>query len=105
MKRYGFNKATEFSRKQISCIYGACKRGELKVERWIMKDWYELADYYGYDDASTVEERETDILEIINSFFEKERNETQALIDAYTERDLKNFAAQKRIKLDREFVK
>ena len=46
MKNYGANKATEFSKKQISVIYGMAKRVELKVEKWVMSDLYDLADYY-----------------------------------------------------------
>ncbi len=36
MIQYGANKATEFSKKQIGVIFGMAKRGELKVEKFIM---------------------------------------------------------------------
>jgi hypothetical protein len=36
MKQYGYQKATEFSKGQISVIYGKAKRGELKVELFLL---------------------------------------------------------------------
>lgn len=85
MKVYGANKATEFSKKQISCIYGAAKRGELKVEKWVISEFYDLAEYYGYDDNGSVEKAEAKIMNIIESFFAKDMEKAQELIDSYTE--------------------
>lgn len=84
MKAYGFKKATEFSKKQISVIYGCAKRGELKVEKWMMSNMYDLADYYGYDDSRTVEREESEILNILNSVFGHDMDSAQAKIDRYT---------------------
>lgn len=49
MKQYGAMKATEFSRKQIGVIFAKAKAGELKVEKFVMSDFYTMADYYDYD--------------------------------------------------------
>ena len=69
MKEYGANKATEFSKKQISVIYSKAKNGELKVEKWYMSRLYDLAEYYGYDYNRSVEFEERSILKIIESVF------------------------------------
>ena len=42
MKVYGTYFATEFTKKQINVIYGKAKNGELKVEKWFIRDLYEL---------------------------------------------------------------
>ena len=54
MKRYGLNKATEFTRKQVNIIYRNAKQGNLKVEKWMMNRMYDLSDYSDYmcDSAS-----------------------------------------------------
>ena len=57
MKRYGANKATEFTRKQINVIFAKAKAGEIKIKKWVIADFYNTADYYGYDDNGIVEER------------------------------------------------
>lgn len=49
MRRYGMNQATEFSKKQISVIYGKAKAGQLKIEKWLISRFYDLADFYGID--------------------------------------------------------
>ena len=103
MKNYGMNKATEFTKKQISCLYGAAKRGELKIEKWIITEFYDLADYYGYDDNRSVEEAERDILAIINSYFEKDGN-TQKLIDDYTAKTYALLGAKRKDTVDRRYI-
>ena len=47
MKQKGPYKSTEFTRKQINVLYGKAKSGELKVEKWVMKEFYDLAEYRG----------------------------------------------------------
>lgn len=86
MKQYGANKATEFSKKQISVIYGKAKSGELKIEKWYMSRLYDLADYYGYDDNRSVEEEEVFILQIIDAVFSGNTEKAQELIDSETEK-------------------
>lgn len=103
MKNYGMNKATEFTKKQISCLYGAAKRGELKIEKWIITEFYDLAEYYGYDDNKSVEEAEKDILAIINSYFEKDGN-TQQLIDSYTAKTFDLLGNKRKNNVDRSYV-
>lgn len=103
MKAYGANKSTEFTKKQISCLYGAAKRNELKIEKWIITDLYDLADYYGYDDNHSVERAERDILQIINSYFAKDGN-TQNLIDEYTSKNFELLGLKRKNNVDRNYV-
>ena len=81
MKEYGFNKATEFTKKQIGVIYYKAKSGELKVEKWFMSFLYDLADYYGTDSNRLVEERESEVLKILDNVFSNKIDEAQELIN------------------------
>lgn len=81
MKEYGFNKATEFTKKQIGVIYYKAKIGELKVEKWFMSFLYDLADYYGTDSNRLVEERESEVLKILDNVFSNKIDEAQELIN------------------------
>lgn len=85
MKKYGVNKATEFTKKQINVIFGMAKRGELKVQKFVMQNFYDLAEYYGYDDNKNIETCEKRILDILENAFAGNREIAQALIDEYTE--------------------
>lgn len=105
MKQYGFNKATEFTKKQINVIFAKAKNNELKVEKWVMKDFYELADYYGYDDNRSIEEKEQFIKSIINNMFDGKIEETQKEIDFYTKKYENSFSRKKNESLDRNLVK
>jgi hypothetical protein len=104
MKQYGANKATEFTKKQISCLYGAAKRNEIKVEKWVMSELYDLADYYGYDDNGYVEKAEAEIMNIINAYFAKDMEKVQELIDNYTEKSFNAMGTKAQAKADRRMV-
>ncbi len=105
MKNYGVNKATEFSKKQIGVIFGMAKRGELKVEKFIMQEFYNLADYYGYDDNRSVEESETKILVILENVFSGNKEEAQRLINEYTESTFSRLSAKLQKLANRTYVK
>lgn len=81
MKQYGFNFATEFSKKQIGVVYAAAKRGDLKVEKWYMSRLYDLADYYGHDDNRSVEFEERFILNILDAVFSGDYETAQKMIE------------------------
>ncbi len=85
MKQYGMNKATEFTSKQISVIYGKAKRGELKVEKWFIKDLYDLAEYYGCDYNGSVAYKESKVIRILESIFSNDNEKAQTLIDEMSE--------------------
>lgn len=85
MKRYGCNKSTEFTKKQVNVIWAKAKHGELKIEKWFMSELYDLADYYGYDDNGSVAENEATVLEILEAVFSNEIEKAQALIDEATD--------------------
>lgn len=104
MKAYGLNKATEFSKKQISVVYGAAKRGELSLERWVASEFYDMADYYGYDDNGSVERTEAKILSILDAVFSKDMAKAQELISAYTESELNLMGKKEQAKLNRSLV-
>lgn len=101
MKQYGAMKATEFSKKQISVIYGKAKAGQLKVEKWFMSELYNLADYYGYDDNRTVEFSEMEVKEILNAVFANNNDDAQALINYCTEKWFNAYGKKTQAKCDR----
>lgn len=104
MKAYGMNKATEFTKKQISVIYGMSKRSELKVEKWVISEFYDLAEYYGYDSNGSVELSERTILNILNAVFDKDVERAQKLIDWYTEVNFERMTKKAQAKANRSLV-
>lgn len=104
MKRYGANKATEFTRKQIGVIFAKAKNNELKVEKWIMNNFYDLAEYYGYDDNGSVEEAERKILAILEAVFSNDNERAQKLIDDYTEKTWGLISRKRQNAADRNLV-
>lgn len=104
MKQYGLKKATEFSRKQIGAIFAAAKNGELKVEKWVIGDFYNLADYYGYDDNGSVEQSERKIMNILEAVFSKDLETAQSLINDYTEKNFALLSIKNQQNVDREFL-
>lgn len=104
MKQYGMNEATEFSKKQISVIYGAAKRGELKVEKWTISRFYDLADFYGRDWQKTIAREEQQILGILEAFFAGKMDEAQEKINNYTESIWATFTTKEQAKMSRQLV-
>lgn len=78
-------KTTEVSRKQINVLFAKAKCGELNIKKWIMNDFYNIADYKGYDDNGSIADDERSILRIIQEVFNGTIEKTQDLIDTYTE--------------------
>lgn len=105
MKTYGPNKATEFTRKQIGVIFAKAKRGELKVEKFIIADFYNLSEYYGYDHNGSIEESEGKILEILDNIFDGDIENAQLLINEYTEDTFSRLSVKRQKLADRNFVK
>lgn len=87
MKKYGVNKSTEFSSKQIGALFHKAKDGELKIERWYINHLYNLAEYYGYDDNGSVEKEEAEILHILDLMFKGELEKCQELIEKEEEKE------------------
>lgn len=104
MKQYGMNKATEFTSKQISVIYGMAKRQELKVEKFAIKEMYNLADYYGHDYDGQVARNESSVLRILENVFANNLEETQRLIDLFTESTFNSYTPKYQAKLDRSLI-
>lgn len=101
MKEYGFNKATEFTKKQIGIIYYKAKSGELKVEKWFMSFLYDLADYYGTDSNRLVEERESEVLKILDNVFSNKIDEAQELINKKEDKWYESFGEKMKKSCDR----
>ena len=104
MKQYGPSKATEFTRKQIGVIFSKAKQGELKVEKFIMADMYELADYYGYDYNRSVERAEQRIKAILDKVFAGDIEAAQEEINQYTEYVWRSLSIKGQKEASREFV-
>lgn len=81
MKQYGYNKATKFTAKQISVIYGKAKAGVLKVEKWFIKELYDLANYYGMDSNRSVETHEREVKSILALVFSGDFETAQNFIN------------------------
>lgn len=102
MKQYGFNQATEFSKKQIGVIYRAAKSGDLKVEKWFMSRMYDLADFYGMDSNGSIAKEEQGIKRILEAVFagnlaeaqERIENEQQHTFSLFTEKAQKSMSRE-----------
>lgn len=106
MKAYANGKkATEFNRGQIGMLYRMAKEGTIKVERWMMNDFYGYAEYYGYDDNTAVADYEAKVLNIIKAAEQNDTAKTQELIDALTDHEFKNLSLKWQAKVNREIVK
>lgn len=101
MKQYGMNKATEFTRKQIGVVYSKAKSGELKIEKWVMSELYNLADYYAPDSNGGVEFQERFVLNILRSVFENNLEEAQAYVEQFADYTFKCYTESYQQKLDR----
>lgn len=104
MRQYGAKKATEFTNKQIGVIFGMAKRNELQVEKWVMREFYNLAEYYGYDDNRSVEASERKIMNILTAVFANELEEAQNLINEYTEKEFTLLSNKNQKACDRTYV-
>lgn len=105
MKTYANGmKATSISRKQIGVIFGKAKRGELKVQKFVMADFYDIADFYNYDDNGNTERAEAQIRRILDEVFAGNDNEAQKLIDSYTEHLFNQLGTKAQGKVDRSLV-
>lgn len=96
-------KATEFTQKQINVIYGCAKRGELKVEKWLMKELYKEADFYGYDYNGSTSDSERKVLRLLEKVFDRNYEEAQKIIDNMTD-DLKLYNHNFKQNADRTLV-
>lgn len=104
MKRYGSRVATEFTKKQIGVIYGMAKRAELKIEKWVMSDFYDAADYYGYDDNRSMEDEEREIMAILDAVFSNDETKAQELIDRFTEKHWMLMGRKTQARCDRAYL-
>lgn len=105
MKAYANGmKATNISRKQIGVIFGKAKRGELKVQKFVMSDFYDIADFYNYDDNGNVERAEAQIRRILDEVFAGNDQKAQELIDSYTEMLFSQLGVKAQQKANRNLV-
>lgn len=105
MKAYANGmKSSTVSRKQVGVLYGMAKRGEVKIEKFVMADFYDISDYYGYDDNRTLENDESSLKEMINLAFEKKYDELQEAVDKYSEKLFHSFSKKRQQESDRSLV-
>lgn len=105
MKAYANGmKSSTISRKQVGVLYGMAKRGEVKIEKFVMADFYNIADYYGYDDNRTLENDESSLKEMINLAFEKKYDELQEAVNKYSEKLFHGFSKKRQQESDRSLV-
>lgn len=104
MRYYGPNKATEFTKKQIGVIYAKAKKQEIKVEKFIMHRFYDLADYYGRDECGDIELTERRIMSILQCIFDGNIEEAQERIDSYTETYFALMSKKNQERADRSLV-
>ena len=105
MKTYGRGlKATQFTKKQVNVLYAKAKKGELKIEKFYIKNLYDLAEYYGYDSNNIVAEEEAGVLLILDSVFSGNLEEAQERIDSDTERLYNSLAYRYQKKADRSLI-
>mgnify|MGYP000889561999 CR=1 FL=1 len=104
MLNRGFNKITEFTKKQIGVLYRLAKNKDLKIEKWVMEDFYNLADYYGYDDNGSVEKSERKILLILDNVFSNDLEAAQEQIDNYTETTFETLTRARQQGSDRSYI-
>lgn len=104
MKRYGLNKATEFTRKQINLAYRNAKQGNLKVEKWMMNRMYDLSDYYGTDDDGSIQKFEQRVKHILSLILEEDFENAQVQINNLTEWVFNSFTPKYQKRLDRNFI-
>lgn len=104
MLNRGFNKITEFTKKQIGVLYRLAKNKDLKIEKWVMEDFYNLANYYSYDSNGSVEKRERRILLILNNVFSNNLETAQEQINDYTETTFKTLTKARQQDADRNYI-
>ena len=104
MLNRGFNKTTEFTKKQVGVLYKLAKNKDLKIEKWVMKDFYNLADYYSYDSNGCVEKRERRILSILDNVFSNNLETAQEQIDDYTETTFEHLTRKRQQNADRNYI-
>lgn len=104
MRRYGFNQATDFTKKQINVIFKNAKEGNIKVEKWMMNRMYELADFYGADDNGSVTRSEQRIKHILDLVFDRDFETAQTKIDGFTDQEFESYSPKYQAKFDRNYV-
>lgn len=104
MKQYGEKSATEFTKKQIGVIYSLAKKGELKIEKWFIKELYNLADFYGIDWNKGIAAQESDIKKILEDVFANDYTAAQDRIDSTTEEWFNLLSIKNQKNCDREIM-
>lgn len=97
-------KATDLNKEQVGAIYRLAKSGEIRLEKWVAKNFYDIADYYGYDDNRSVESAEFKILKIVDAAIAGDIEKVQELVDKYTEATWALMGRKGRERASRELV-
>lgn len=79
MKTYGTFVATDIDRKKVKSLWAMAKRGTLVVEHWFGTELFRLANYFGYE-SEKAEQREKQVLNILDALDEHHVKTAQELI-------------------------
>lgn len=102
MKTYGNGySATEFTAKQVNVIYGKAKAGDLKIEKWLMSNIYDMAGFYGIDWSKTAELEEKRIMDILEAVFKNDMDQAQKCVDIYTDMQWNRLSLKRQREIDR----
>lgn len=87
-----------FTRKQINVIYGASKRGDLKVRKGFFTYFYFLVESHNayYDPYEDMPKENKAIRSILDSIFAGKIAKAQKAIDSYCEANAENLACYER---------
>ena len=105
MKTSDTTNSTKITRKQINVIYAKAKSGDLKIERWLMNELYDLPEWPDYDmDKTTIRFKEN-VLKILDAVFANDLEKAQELINETADSRYTKLAAPTRGKLIRSINK
>lgn len=95
---------SSITRKQVGVIYSKAKAGELKVERWVMAEFYDIAGYDDIDWNGSKARLESVTRKILEVVFSGDMEKAQKAIDEYTEYNWKIMGKKSKARANRAIV-
>ena len=97
--------SSSISKKQVNVIFAKAKAGELKIERWVMRDFYSIVNFDGIDWNGSTARLSDDVSRILDNIFEGNIEKAQSRIDFYTKSTFDGYTDKGKATLQRELVK
>jgi len=97
-------KKSEISNIELNRLFRKAKKGFIKIEQWMMDNFFTVSGYYGYDDNSSVEDMESWLNRILEAVNNKDYEEAQKLIDILTNSHYKALSLNKKNEVNRNLV-